>query len=206
MGYYKKISHPLLEHALTFLRSKNTGIENFRKWMKIATEILLIEATRELPVFIFEGESPLSPFKSYCIESLPHFVVILRAGLGMLDGALSLFPEAKVSFLGLARNEETLQPTAYLEKLPESFSGEPVIVLEPMIATGNSLDMALSKIEERNSLWTKVISVISSKAGLTKIVEKHDAAVFTAAVDEQLNENGFIVPGLGDAGDRLWDG
>ncbi len=206
MGYFRKAEHPLLSHALRILRDRNTPMHEFRTWMKIASQITILEATRDLPLFHAEATSPVAPFTGEEIKTMPHFVVILRAGLGMLEGALSLFPHSKVSFLGLARDEKTLQASSYMERLPENFQGEPVIILEPMIATGNSLNLALKKISSRKAQTIKVVSIIAFRGGITKVAAQNDVEIITAAIDENLNERGFIVPGLGDAGDRLWDG
>lgn len=198
--------HPLIQHKVTRLRDRTTSSKEFRELIKEITELMVYEATRDLPVCEVEVETPITIAKSKVIAGRKlAFVPILRAGLGMVDGALELVPSARVGHIGMYRDEETLIPHPYYCKLPGDIEERDVIVLDPMLATGGSAVDAIDQIKLRNPRSIKFMCIIAAPEGLENLVSKHpDVQVYCAAQDEKLNENGYIVPGLGDAGDRIF--
>jgi uracil phosphoribosyltransferase len=198
--------HPLIQHKVTILRDRRTSSKQFRELIKEITELLLYEATRDLPVCEIEVETPITTAKSKVIAGRKlAFVPILRAGLGMVDGALELIPSARVGHIGMYRDEETLIPHPYYCKLPGDIEEREVIVLDPMLATGGSAVDAIDQIKSRNPKSIKFMCIIAAPEGLKRLCEAHpDVKVYCAAQDEKLNEVGYIVPGLGDAGDRIF--
>ncbi len=198
--------HPLVQHKVTLLRRKETSSKQFRELIKEITELMVYEATRDLPVCDMEIETPMTVTTSKVIAGRKlAFVPILRAGLGMVDGALELIPSARVGHIGMYRDEETLIPHPYYCKLPGDIEERDVVVLDPMLATGGSAVDAIEQIKTRNPRSIKFMCIIAAPEGLKLLTEKHpDVQVFCASLDSHLNENGYIVPGLGDAGDRIF--
>lgn len=198
--------HPLIQHKVTLLRDKNTGSKQFRELIQEITELMCYEATRNLPTCEIEIETPLTKMKSKVIAGRKlAFVPILRAGLGMVDGALELVPAAKVGHIGLYRDPETLKPVEYYCKLPGDISEREVIVLDPMLATGGSAVDAITMIKKRSPRSIKFMCIIAAPEGLTELTRAHkDVQVYCVALDQKLNDHGYIVPGLGDAGDRIF--
>ena len=198
--------HPMIHHKLSVLRDKHTSSKEFRELISEITELMVYEATRDLPVCDVEVETPLTVTigKKLAGRKLA-FVPILRAGLGMVDGALELVPSARVGHIGLYRNEETLEPVEYYCKLPADTAERDVIVLDPMCATGGSAVDAITQIKKRNPKNIKFMCIIAAPEGLEVLQKAHpDVQIYCAALDEKLNEKGYIVPGLGDAGDRIF--
>jgi uracil phosphoribosyltransferase len=200
------INHPLVRHKLTRCRQIETAPREFRELMEQLTVLLLYEAMRDLPLAESDIITPVAAARGHFLTGPePVFVVVLRAGLGMLEGALRLFPEARSGHIGLYRDPETLEPVQYYCKLPDGIEGHPCYLLEPMLATGGSAVHALNLLKEAGASGIKLLSLIASPEGIEAIGRHHpDVAVFLAAVDVELNKKGYIVPGLGDAGDRLY--
>ena len=198
------MDHPLIQHKLTYLRDKNTGSKEFRELVGEIAMLMCYEATRELPLEETTIETPMGLAKTKVIAGRKlAFVPILRAGLGMVDGVLKLVPAAKVGHIGLYRDHETLQPVEYYSKLPLDINERDVIVLDPMLATGGSAIDAITIIKRSKPKSIRFMCIIAAPEGIKALTEAHpDVAVFCAAVDDHLNEIGYIVPGLGDAGDR----
>lgn len=198
--------HPLIQHKLTILRNKETSSKEFRELIKEITELMVYEATRDLPTKEVEVETPIAVAKSKVIAGRKlAFVPILRAGLGMVEGALELIPAARVGHIGMYRDHETLQPHPYYCKLPHDIEDRDVIVLDPMCATGGSAADAIDQIKARNPRSIKFMCIIAVPEGLKVLTERHpDVKIYCAAKDIKLNEIGYIIPGLGDAGDRIF--
>jgi len=200
--------HPLITHKLTVLRDKNTPSPVFRALTAELVTLLAYEATRNVRTRQVEIETPVERTTGLAISSpRPLVVPILRAGLGMLDGMVSLLPTAEVGFLGMVRNEETLQPTTYAERLPEDLSDRQCFVLDPMLATGGSLGAAIEFLFARGAVDVTAICLLAAPEGLAaleRMTEGRDVTIVLGALDQKLNEKGYIVPGLGDAGDRLY--
>ena len=199
-------NHPLIQHKLTLLRDKNTGSKDFRTLVSEIAALMCYEATRNLPLEEVEIETPIQKTKANVISGKTlAFVPILRAGTGMLDGVLSLVPSAKVGHIGMYRDEETALPVPYYCKLPSDIEAREVIVLDPMLATGGSAIDAIAQIKEYNPKSIKFMGIIAAPEGLKALTYAHpDVDVYCAALDERLNEHKYIVPGLGDAGDRIF--
>ena len=200
------VEHPLLQHKLSILRNKQTGTKEFRDLVGEIATLLCYEATRDLPLEEVEIETPIAVAHTKVLSGRKLALVpILRAGLGMVDGMLTLLPAAKVGHIGLYRNEETLEPVEYYCKLPSDIAERDVIVLDPMLATGGSARDAITQIKKRGARSIKFIGIIAAPEGLKALHEAHpDVDIYVAALDEKLNEKGYIVPGLGDAGDRIF--
>ncbi len=200
------MDHPLIQHKLTFLRDKNTGSKEFRALVSEIAMLMCYEATRDLPLQDVEIETPMGKATTKVIAGRKlAFVPILRAGLGMVDGVLALVPAAKVGHIGLYRDHQTLMPVEYYNKLPQDISERDVIVLDPMLATGGSAIDAISIIKRSNPKSIKFMCIIAAPEGIEALTKAHpDVQVYCAAVDQKLNEIGYIVPGLGDAGDRIF--
>lgn len=202
------VDHPLVTHKLTVLRDVSTPSPVFRSLVSELVTLLAYEATRHVRVEPVDIVTPVVPTRGVQIASpRPLVVPILRAGLGMLDGMTSLVPTAEVGFLGMVRNEETLQPTTYANRLPEDLSGRQVFVLDPMLATGGSMLAAIRYLFERGASDVTAVCLLGAPEGVALLSEElrdHDVTVVLGALDERLNEKGYIVPGLGDAGDRLY--
>ena len=199
-------NHPLIQHKLSILRDKNTSSKDFRSLVSEIATLECYEATRDLPVQEVEIETPICKCVAHNLEGKKlAFVPILRAGLGMVDGVLSLVPSARVGHIGLYRDPETLKPVEYYCKLPVDIAERDVIVLDPMLATGGSAIDAISLIKERNPKSIKFMGIIAAPEGLAALQKAHpDVAIYCAALDEKLHEHCYLVPGLGDAGDRLF--
>lgn len=199
-------NHPLIQHKLHILRDKNTPSTEFRMLVSEIAMLLCYEATRDLGLEPVEVETPITKgtFKTIAGKKLA-FVPILRAGLGMVDGVLKLVPSARVGHIGLYRDPETLKPVEYYCKLPSDICEREVIVLDPMLATGGSAIDAITQIKKRGPKSIKFIGIIAAPEGLQALQNAHpDVDIYCAALDEKLNEHGYIVPGLGDAGDRIF--
>ncbi len=204
------VDHPLVNHKLTALRDERTDSPTFRRLADELVTLLAYEATRDVRVEPLTVATPVAPAEGVKLASpRPLVVPILRAGLGMLDGMLRLLPTAEVGFLGMARNEETLQATTYAERLPEDLSKRQCYVLDPMLATGGTLAAAIRFLVDRGADHVTAICLLSAPEGCERVARELEAltvpvTVVTAAMDQRLNEKGYIVPGLGDAGDRLY--
>lgn len=209
MKQYKNVTvmdHPLIQHKLTILRDKNTGVKEFRELVEELALLMGYEVTRNLTVEDTEVETPICKTQSKVIAGKKLGIVpILRAGLGMVDGMLRLIPAAKVGHIGLYRDPETLKPVEYYCKLPSDVAERDLIVLDPMLATGGSAAAAISFLKEKGAKSIKLVNLIAAPEGIETVAKAHpDVEIYVAAVDERLNEHGYIVPGLGDAGDRLF--
>jgi uracil phosphoribosyltransferase len=200
--------HPLITHKLTVLRNKTTPSPTFRALTEELVTLLAYEATRNVRTVPIDIETPVSPTTGLEIaEPKPLVVPILRAGLGMLEGMVKLVPTAEVGFLGMVRDEETLQPTTYAQRLPDDLANRQCFVLDPMLATGGSLIAAIDFLFDRGAVDVTAICLLGSPEGVAaveKATEGREVTVVLGAIDERLNEVGYIVPGLGDAGDRLY--
>ena len=200
------LDHPLVQHKVSLLRNKATGTKEFKELVSELATLLCYEATRDLPLEEVEIETPIAVAHTKVLSGRKLALVpILRAGLGMVDGMLTLLPAAKVGHIGPYRNEETLEPVEYYCKLPSDIAERDVIVLDPMLATGGSARDAITQIKKRGARSIKFIGIIAAPEGLKALHEAHpDVDIYVAALDEKLNEKGYIVPGLGDAGDRIF--
>ncbi len=200
------LDHPLVQHKVSHLRDRNTGTKEFKELVSEIATLLCYEATRDLPTEEVEIETPVAIAKTRVLSGRKLALVpILRAGLGMVDGMLSLLPAAKVGHIGLYRNEETLEPVEYYCKLPSDIAERDVMVLDPMLATGGSAVDAITQIKKRGAKSIKFLAIIAAPEGLERLHTTHpDVDIYVAALDEKLNENGYIIPGLGDAGDRIF--
>ena len=198
--------HPLILHKLSILRDKGTSVKEFRELVSEIAMLMCYEATRDLPLEDVEIETPVAKATVKRIAGKKLAIVpILRAGLGMVDGMVSMMPNVKVGHIGLYRNEETLAPVEYYCKLPKDIAERDVFVLDPMLATGGSAIDAIGQIKKRGAKHIKFIGLIAAPEGLKALHEAHpDVDIYVAAQDEKLNENGYIIPGLGDAGDRIF--
>ena len=200
------VDHPLLKHKLTHLRSEETTTDSFRRLVRELSQMLCYEVTRDLPTAnvrirtpITEIEAPMISGKKQCIVS------ILRAGNGMLDGMLELLPTARVGHIGLYRDPATLEPVEYYFKVPQDIAERMVIVVDPMLATGNSAAAAINRLKDYGVTTVKLVCLLAAPEGVKCMLERHpDVSVTVAALDEKMNDHGYIVPGLGDAGDRLF--
>ncbi|MDI9460874.1 MAG: uracil phosphoribosyltransferase [Saccharofermentanales bacterium] len=200
------LDHPLIQHKVGILRNKQTPTKEFRELVSEVAMLIGFEATRELPLEEIEVETPIAPaaVKQLAGNKLA-LVPILRAGLGMVDGLLSITPNARVGHIGLFRDHDTWQPIDYYCKLPEDIQQRDVFLLDPMVATGGSAAAAISTLKRFGAHKIKLLCIIAAREGLMKVVNAHpDVAIYCAALDETLNENAYIVPGLGDAGDRIF--
>ena len=200
------VEHPLLQHKISLLRNKQTGTKEFRDLVGEIATLLCYEATRDLPLEEVEIETPITMAKTKVLAGRKLALVpILRAGMGMLDGMLTLLPAAKVGFIGLYRDEETLQPVEYFCKLPKDIAERDVLVLDPMLATGGSAIAAVNFIKEHGGKSIKCMFVIAAPEGLKRLHEVHpDVQIYVGHLDRELNERAYICPGLGDAGDRIF--
>ena len=200
------MNHPLVAHKLTIMRDENTSVKDFRELVSEIGMLITYEATRDLPLEEIDVETPVATAHCRHIAGKKLAIVpILRAGLGMVDGVLTLVPSARVGHIGLYRDPETLQPVEYYCKLPSDIGERDVIVLDPMLATGGSAIDAISQIKKRNPRSIKFMCIIAAPEGLEALSKAHpDVDIFAAAKDEKLNDHGYIVPGLGDAGDRIF--
>jgi uracil phosphoribosyltransferase len=205
-GRVIEVKHPLVQHKLSYLREKDTPTVHFRKIANEVTLLLTYEATKDFPTEDVEIDTPLERTTVQRISGKKVAVCpVLRAGMGMLDGVLSLVSGARVGFIGLYRDEETLEAVEYYVKLPADLAERDAIVLDPMLATGNSSVAAIAKVKEAGARSVTLVCLVSAPEGIERVQGEHpDVRIVTAAIDRGLNERGFIVPGLGDAGDRLY--
>ncbi|GAB6169218.1 uracil phosphoribosyltransferase [Clostridium carnis] len=206
MSKVTQIDHPLILHKLAFIRNKETGSKDFRELVEEVSMLMAYEVTRDLSTEEVEIETPICKTKCKMLAGKKMAIVpILRAGLGMVDGMLKLIPAAKVGHVGLYRDEETLQPVEYFCKLPQDIAERDVIVVDPMLATGGSAADAIQMLKKRGAKNLRLMCLISSPEGIEFVQKAHpDVDIYVGGIDEKLNENGYIVPGLGDAGDRLF--
>lgn len=200
------MDHPLVAHKLTILRDKNTSVKDFREIVSEIGMLITYEATRDLPLTEKEVETPICKTVAPTLKGKKFAVVpILRAGLGLVDGVLRMVPSARVGHIGLYRNEETLEPVKYFCKLPKDIANRDVLIVDPMLATGGSADAAIGFIKEYGCTNIKLMVLLAAPLGIERIQKSHpDVDIFCGAVDDHLNEKGYIVPGLGDAGDRIF--
>ncbi|MGL4345355.1 MAG: uracil phosphoribosyltransferase [Cellulosilyticaceae bacterium] len=200
------MDHPLIQHKVSRLRSVDTGSKEFRELVREISQFMCFEATRDLALEDYEVETPIGPAIGKQIAGKNMSIIpILRAGLGMVDGMLDLVPTAKVGHIGLYRDPETLQPVEYYCKLPQDIAERDLFVLDPMLATGGSAVAAVQFIKDKGAKNINFLCLIAAPEGLKKLQEAHpDVQIYVACLDEKLNDHGYIVPGLGDAGDRLF--
>ncbi|MEM7268575.1 MAG: uracil phosphoribosyltransferase [Pseudomonadota bacterium] len=200
------VDHPLVQHKLTLMRDKECSIGKFRTLLREISLFLGYEALRDLPLTTTRIETPLQEMDAPILEGKKLvFVSILRAGNGLLDGLLELVPAARVGFVGLYRDPVTLRPVEYYKKLPANVQERPVILVDPMLATANSAIAAVENVKEAGARDVRFICLLAAPEGVSKMTETHpDVKIYTAAIDEKLTEKGYIVPGLGDAGDRMF--
>ena len=198
--------HPLIQHKLSILREKSTSVKEFRELISEIAMLMCYEATRDLPLEEVEIETPVAKAKVKRISGKKLAIVpILRAGLGMVDGMVSMMPNAKVGHIGLFRDPETLEPVKYYYKMPPDIEERDVIVVDPILATGGSASAAIQFLKDDGVKHIKLMCIIGAPEGVQRMQEDHpDVDIFVAALDERLNEHGYIVPGLGDAGDRIF--
>ncbi len=206
MGKIIVMDHPLIQHKLSILRDINTPSKEFRALISEIANLICYDATRDLPLEEVEVETPICVTKAKALAGKKVAIVpILRAGLGMVDGMLALLPSAKVGHIGLYRDPDTLQPVEYYCKLPSDIEQREVFVVDPMLATGGSAIDAISQIKKRGPKHIKFLGIIAAPEGLKALSEAHpDVDIIVASLDEKLNDHGYIVPGLGDAGDRIF--
>jgi len=200
------VTHPLVQHKLTLMRDKDTSTAGFRQLLREISQLLAYEITRELATEMRRIETPLCPMDAPVLAGKKLALIsILRAGNGLLDGVLELIPSARVGFVGLYRDEATLKPVQYYFKVPLGLENRLVIAVDPMLATGNSSVAAIDLLKEAGATDIRFLCLLAAPEGVARMKEAHpDVPIVTAAVDERLNENGYIVPGLGDAGDRMF--
>jgi uracil phosphoribosyltransferase len=206
MGKLNVLDHPLIQHKLTIIRCKDTSVKEFREIVSEIAMLMCYEATRDLPLKDVEVETPVAMAKVKKISGKKLAVVpILRAGLGMVDGMLAMIPSAKVGHIGLYRDPETLEPVEYYCKMPPDIAERDVIIVDPMLATGGSATAAITFMKKYGCKHIKLMCILAAPEGVKRIEKDHpDVDIYVAAVDEYLNDHGYIVPGLGDAGDRIF--
>lgn len=201
------IKHPLIQHKLTLMRRSDTHTQDFRRLLKEISLLLAYEVTRDLPLRYEQIETPLTKMEAPILAAEKNMVIvsIMRAGQGLLDGMLELIPTAKVGHIGLYREPSTLQAVEYYLKLPQDTEQRDMLVVDPMLATGNSAIASVDRLKEANPLSIKFVCLLASPEGIANFHEQHpDVPIYTASIDQGLDEHGYIVPGLGDAGDRLY--
>ena len=206
MGKFQVIDHPLIQHKLTIIRDKNCGTKVFREVVDEIAMLMAYEVSRDMPLEDIVIETPITETTQKTLSGKKVAIIpILRAGIGMVDGILELIPAAKVGHIGLYRDEETLEPHEYFVKLPEDIDARQLFVVDPMLATGGSAIMAIDALKERGASNIKFVCLVAAPEGVKALQEAHpDIDIYTASLDEKLNEHGYIVRGLGDAGDRLF--
>jgi uracil phosphoribosyltransferase len=202
---FKLITHPLIIHKLSQIRRKETGTKDFRQNLDEIAGLMAYEITRDIPLREIEIETPVARCHTAEMAKEIVLVPVLRAGLGMVDGITSLIPTAKVGHIGMYRDHETLEPMEYFAKFPPNLPDSIVMILDPMLATGGSASAAISAIKSRGAKTIKLVCIVGAPEGVKRIEKDHpDVDIFLAALDDKLNEHGYIIPGLGDAGDRLF--
>lgn len=200
------MDHPLVAHKMTILRDKNTSVKDFREIVSEIGMLITYEATRDLPLTTKHIETPICEMEAPTLAGRKFVVVpILRAGLGLVDGVLRLVPSARVGHIGMYRDEETLEPHPYFCKMPKDVAERDVLIVDPMLATGGSASAAISFVKEYGVKNIKLMNILAAPEGIARVRKDHpDVEIYVAAVDDQLNDHGYIVPGLGDAGDRIF--
>ena len=197
--------HPMIQHKMSMLRDETTGSKEFREIIGEVAMLLCYEATRDLPLMSVEVQTPVAKAQCRIIDTKLAIVPILRAGIGMTDGLLNLMPTAKIGHIGLYRDPETLMPVEYYCKLPVDVEERTVFLTDPMLATGGTAEAAIGFLKEKGAKKIIMLSILAAPEGVKRVQEVHpDVDIYTAAYDEKLNEHGYIVPGLGDAGDRIF--
>ncbi len=206
MQHLTIVDHPLVQHKLTLMRRKDTPTSEFRRLLREISQLLAYEVTRNLPMTTRTIDTPIEPMDAPVLDGKKLALVsILRAGNGMLDGVLELIPSARVGFVGLYRDEETLEPVEYYFKVPEGIEDRVTIAVDPMLATGNSSVAAIDMLKKAGAKNIRFLCLLAAPEGVARMKEAHpDVAIVTASLDRQLNEKGYIMPGLGDAGDRMF--
>ena len=206
MSIVHVMDHPLIQHKLSLMRDQETGPKEFRELLNEISMLMAYEVTRDLPLKTVEIETPICRAQTKVIAGKKLAILpILRAGLGMVDGILTLIPSAKVGHIGLYRDHDTLKPVEYYDKLPQDIEERDVIVLDPMLATGGSASAAITFVKEYGVKNIKLMNILAAPEGIARVRADHpDVEIYIAAVDEKLNDHGYIVPGLGDAGDRIF--
>lgn len=205
MGYLKVLDHPLIDHKMAIIRNKNTGSKEFRESVCEIGMLLTYELSKNFKSVQVEVETPMAKTTCYTLEKPVVIVPILRAGLGMVEGIHKIIPQAKIGHIGLYRDEETLEPVEYFSKLPSNIKDATVLVVDPMLATGGSASKTISMLKERGATDIRFIGIVGCPEGVKKLAEDHPTlAIYLAAMDSHLDENAYIVPGLGDCGDRLF--
>ena len=206
MGKFRVLDHPLIQHKLSIIRDKNCGTREFRQCVNEIAELMVYEVSRDMPLEDVEVETPITKATTKRLAGKKVVVVpILRAGIGMVDGILELIPAAKVGHIGMYRDEETLQPHEYFVKMLDDLENREMIIVDPMLATGGSAIMAVDALKKRGAKSIKFVCLVAAPEGVKAFREAHpDVDIYSASLDEYLNEDGYIVPGLGDAGDRLF--
>jgi uracil phosphoribosyltransferase len=205
MGNVNVINHPLIQNKMAIIRDQNTGAKEFRELVEEVSMLMAYEVTRNLPITEIEVETPIASARCQVISGPKIAVIpILRAGLGMIEGILKLIPTAKVGHIGVYRDPETLQPIEYYCKLPPDIGERELILLDPMLATGGSISAAIQLLKQRGASQFRIMSLIAAPEGIQNLQAKHpDVDIYVTAIDDRLNSQGYIVPGLGDVGDRL---
>ncbi len=197
--------HPLIAHKMTTIRDQTTTHRPFRAVLSQIAGLMVYEVTRSFKTTPVEIQTPVTKTTAHQLAGTVTIVPVLRAGLGMIDGILEVMPEARVGHLGMARDESTLEPVAYLNKLPKDLSSGPVILVDPMLATGGSASAAISMLKDAGATDLRMICLVAAPEGVERLQQDHpDVTIYAAALDDHLNEKGYIVPGLGDAGDRMY--
>ena len=206
MGKFEVLDHPLIQHKLTMIRDKNVGTKFFRETVKEISTLMAYEVARDMPLKDVEIETPIAKTTQKELAGKKVAIIpILRAGIGMVDGMTDLIPAAKIGFIGMYRDEETLKPHEYFVKLPNDITERQLFIVDPMLATGGSAIAAINQIKKRGAKKIKLVCLVGAPEGVKAMQEAHpDVDIYLAALDEKLNENGYIVPGLGDAGDRIF--
>jgi uracil phosphoribosyltransferase len=206
MSKFQVIDHPLIQHKLTIIRQKDVGTKVFREVVNEIAMLMAYEVSRDLPLEDVEIETPIVKTTQKTLSGKKLAVVpILRAGIGLVDGIVSLIPSAKIGHIGMYRDEETLQPVEYLVKLPQDIDKRQIFLVDPMLATGGSAILAIDSLKKRGATDIRFVCLVAAPEGVKALQEAHpDVDIYAASLDEKLNEDGYIVPGLGDAGDRLF--
>lgn len=206
MANFQVVDHPLIQHKLTIIRDKETGTKYFREVVNEIARLLAYEVSREMPLEDVEIETPLVKTTQKRLAGKKVVIVpILRAGLGMVDGILDLIPAARVGHVGMYRDEDTMEPVEYFVKMPTGLEDRQMLVVDPMLATGGSAVAAIDALKRRGANDIKFVCLVAAPEGVKELQDHHpDVDIYTASLDEKLNENGYILPGLGDAGDRLY--